>query len=132
MSCIGGFINTLNNSRGTWNFFLFSVAATWFVTMIAFLFFTLGAHKNCSSVNWALVVSFISFPYFCSTFSPSFSASILPLKRLQLKFEGARGMNGTTNNPTNIFRDCYFSDSDFAAFHNFFNPSFHLVMNISN
>ncbi|CAB4014052.1 MARVEL domain-containing 1 [Paramuricea clavata] len=61
LSCIGGFINTLNNSRGTWNFFMFSVAATWILTMISFLFFTLGAHQKFPSINWILAMAIIYF-----------------------------------------------------------------------
>lgn len=60
ISCMGGFVNTMHNSKGTWNFFLFMVAASWILTVTVFLFFTLGVHRKLlSSINWALVVGIV-------------------------------------------------------------------------
>ncbi|XP_028392798.1 uncharacterized protein LOC114517315 [Dendronephthya gigantea] len=61
LACITGFMKPLNNIRGTWNFFLFSIAVTWVLTMVSFLFFTLGGHKKFPSMNWVLAIAIIYF-----------------------------------------------------------------------
>ena len=85
LACIGGFLSTLNNSRGTWNFFLFCVSATWALTMVSFLFFTLGGHKKLTAVNWVLAMAII---YFIFTVLLLISASILADNTRSYKMSG--------------------------------------------
>ena len=53
---MSGFVDTVNNSRGTWNFFLFAIVSSCIVTMATFFFFLLGFHEKFQAIDWPLLV----------------------------------------------------------------------------